>query len=455
MVCLFPPLFPKGITMVEHVNIADPDIHEPKGIAAASVGQVYIADGAGSGAWADPTNSVVKKRVLVQSATDLAGTLDSTVEYFIDGIIDMGTTTIEVPVGGLSITGYNFGISQLTSSAAGYTMFTSSASGSGDLIVKDVAFETSGTGSRLFNIVSATGFEAFEFNRVNFNNCSSLGTLDNYRQGFESGTGRFGGSPNLILKGTWLGGYFIDASIVRSLDAGFSGALYEAGAGFIMNSRFRSNQNIDLPASASFIDFTPANFANPSTLQLDSMIISRSGVFDATDINITPNISNSDLESAWSNNKGIPNTFEGGTTVVSTAATTTISAVGTFVDIAGTWASSDLQHFDEPVGGELRHLGDNPREYRIIGALDVEGPNADDVAIKVTKWDNSASSFVDIGTVVRPINNFTGGVDLAFITLSINVDLDQNDYVKLQIANNTTTGNLTVQLGSTYTVIER
>lgn len=36
---------------VEHVNITDPEIHEPKGVAAASVGQVYVADGAASGSW--------------------------------------------------------------------------------------------------------------------------------------------------------------------------------------------------------------------------------------------------------------------------------------------------------------------------------------------------------------------------------------------------------------------
>lgn len=35
----------------EHKNITDPNIHEPKGVAAASDGQVYVADGAGSGDW--------------------------------------------------------------------------------------------------------------------------------------------------------------------------------------------------------------------------------------------------------------------------------------------------------------------------------------------------------------------------------------------------------------------
>ena len=37
-----------------HVNIADADRHEPKGISTATAGQVYVADGAASGAWTSP-----------------------------------------------------------------------------------------------------------------------------------------------------------------------------------------------------------------------------------------------------------------------------------------------------------------------------------------------------------------------------------------------------------------
>lgn len=36
---------------IEHVDITDPNIHEPKGVAAASAGDAYVADGLGSGAW--------------------------------------------------------------------------------------------------------------------------------------------------------------------------------------------------------------------------------------------------------------------------------------------------------------------------------------------------------------------------------------------------------------------
>ena len=39
---------------VVHSTLTGTDLHEPKGIAAASSGELYFADGAGSGAWAAP-----------------------------------------------------------------------------------------------------------------------------------------------------------------------------------------------------------------------------------------------------------------------------------------------------------------------------------------------------------------------------------------------------------------
>lgn len=36
---------------IEHNLITDPKIHEPKGVSSASAGEVYVADGLGSGSW--------------------------------------------------------------------------------------------------------------------------------------------------------------------------------------------------------------------------------------------------------------------------------------------------------------------------------------------------------------------------------------------------------------------
>lgn len=39
---------------VSHASIADPNIHEPKGVATAAANKAYVANGSGSGAWGYP-----------------------------------------------------------------------------------------------------------------------------------------------------------------------------------------------------------------------------------------------------------------------------------------------------------------------------------------------------------------------------------------------------------------
>ena len=391
--------------------------------------------------------------VTVKQASDLA-TIDSTKVYVLDGAIDMGNTSIEIPSGGATIVGFSFDASKLTSSQTGYTMFTSPVGGSGNVLFTDIAIEVTGASSQVFDLVGDTGFEATEFNRVNWNGCTSLGTIDTYRQGLESGTGRFGGTPELTLKGTWVGGYFIDTSIVRGL-SDFSGSLYKAGAGFSMSSRFRSNQNVDLPASASFFDFSPSNFPNPSTVQLDGCLISRNGVFDATDSNITPNMDRADLPASWSKNTGIENTFVGGEVSISAEATTTVSSAGVFYDVAGTWATNNLQHFDSPAGGQLRHLGTTPIEYKVTGQLVIDSAQNDEVDLKIVVYRSATTNFVDGKITRRVIDRLQGGRDVAYFALSDTIVLNQNDYVKLQVANVNNTADITVENDSFMDISER
>lgn len=54
---------------VEHVDITDPEIHEPKGVASAAAGEVYIADGAGSGSWKSSGWNVHGEMVITGNTT--------------------------------------------------------------------------------------------------------------------------------------------------------------------------------------------------------------------------------------------------------------------------------------------------------------------------------------------------------------------------------------------------
>jgi hypothetical protein len=395
-----------------------------------------------------PESTAFQSRIIVNQdnvATTLGGLIDSTKEYFLDGVIDMGSTQITVPSGGVNVKGFDFNVSGLTSSENTYTMFTGATAG--DVLFSDFKIEVTGTSSQVFDLNNSSGSNAFEILRINFNGCTSLGELDGYRQGLETGTGRFGGAPNLILSGTWLGGYFIDTSIVRSLTAG-AYSIYEAGTSFLMNSRFRSNQNINLPSTASFIDFARTNFANPNTLQLDNCIVSRNGIFDATDTSIIPNIDRGDVECYFKGNTGLLNTYVGGKVFVNSTVTTVVSAVSTFYALNGVWGSENLQHFDNPASSELRHLGVNPIEFNLVADLTLDSNPNDVLEVRLRKWNNSASSFENFGNQVRQVNNLVGGRDVAFFTILESITLNQNDYVFLQVANNSDITDITAEIGS-------
>tara|TARA_R110001599_G_scaffold92583_1_gene242237 strand:+ start:154 stop:1629 length:1476 start_codon:yes stop_codon:yes gene_type:complete len=394
------------------------------------------------------SEAYLQSRIVVTQedvSTTLGGIIDSTKEYFLDGVIDMGSTQITVPSGGVNIKGFDFNVSGLTSSENTYTMFTGATAG--DVLLFDFKIEVTGTGSKVFDLTNSSGLNAFEISRINFNGCTSLGELDGYRQGLETGTGRFGGTPNLIFSGTWLGGYFIDTSIVRSLTAG-AYSIYEVGTSFLMNSRFRSNQNIELPTTASFIDFARTNFANPNTLQLDNCIVSRNGIFDATDTSIIPNIDRGDVECYFKGNTGLFNTYVGGKVFVNSTVTTVVSATSTFYTLNGTWSYENLQHFDNPASGELRHLGVNPIEFNLVADLTLDSNSNDVLEVRLRKWNNSTSSFENFGNQVRQVNNLVGGRDVAFFTILESITLNQNDYVFLQVANNSDNTDITAEIGS-------
>ena len=395
--------------------------------------------------------------VVNQSNKDvtIGGVIDSSKQYVLDGIIDMGTTQITVPPTGMTIKGLSFDISGLTSSADNYTMFVSEsiAIGSGNLLGQDYLIEVSGTNSKVYEIYDANGFNAFEFQRVNYNNCTSLGDIYDYRQGLEEGTGRFGGSPSLTLHGLWRGGFRITTSIVRSMSDTTTEPLFKAGTLFQMNSRFLTDMNVDLGTLQPLLDFAPANFPNPSTLQFKGAIVTRDGISNASDSNITPNITNSDLASDWDGNIGLNNTFIGGLKDLTTEAETVLGTINTQVLIAGTWTDSDLQHFDSNFNYSFRHLGIDPRNFRVTFDFVVKG--LQDNQYKITLKKNSNGTITSEYSQTRTIDRLAGVRDVTYYNGVFGAEMVQNDFLYWVIENITTGTNCTLELDSQWFIEER
>ena len=66
--------------MPEHSSITDPEIHEPKGVAAATSGQVYVANGSGSGVWT--TQSAYGSIYADDGDSATVGTIGTTAKKF-------------------------------------------------------------------------------------------------------------------------------------------------------------------------------------------------------------------------------------------------------------------------------------------------------------------------------------------------------------------------------------
>ena len=389
----------------------------------------------------------------------ICGVIDSTKEYFIDGIVDIGNNPITVPTTGLTMRGYNFDLSGLISSSDNFTMFVSESIviGSGNLLGFDYLVSVTGSNSKVYELYDATGFNAIELQRVNYNDCTSLGGLHDYRQGLEFGTGRFGGSPSLTLHGTWLGGFRVTTSITRNMSDLTTEPLFKEGTSFQMNSRFLTDMNVDLGDLQPFCDFQSSNFPNAGTLQFKGMEMTRGGIYNADDTNLTPNIDRGELSCYWKGNNGLPNTFVGGTISVVSEETTVVSAGSTWYTMEGIFAGTGLQHFSDSADGKLTHLGSSPREFEVTASLTLESSPNNVLRTRFRRWDDSASAFVNLDYTqqIRQVNSLVGGRDVAFFTINVGAILDKNDYLQLQVRNDNGNNNIVCETGSYYRIQER
>ena len=200
------------------------------------------------------------------------------------------------------------------------------------------------------------------------------------------------------------------------------------------------------------MDFFPVDFPNPSTLQVQGAIVTRDGVSDANDANITPNVLASDLCSAWRNNIGLKNTFVGGVNVLAIEAETVISTINIPVEFSGTWVPYGLVHFDSPSAGRLRHLGNDPTEFRVPFDFVLEGASGDSYEIRLIK-DDGAETLIYSQT--RVVNNLQGARNVAYFDATTYVELNQGDSVFWQVLNKSSTANCTLEDSSQFNVEAR
>jgi len=124
------------MTTIQHRDIEDAQLHEPKGAASASAGEVLTANGAGGSSWTAINNA--NKIVLNLHHDDIstntshfvvspmAGTVE-TIWSVIDTAIAGGDTVLTASIGGTPITGGAITITESGSAAGDVDSCTPSA----------------------------------------------------------------------------------------------------------------------------------------------------------------------------------------------------------------------------------------------------------------------------------------------------------------------------------------
>lgn len=375
-------------------------------------------------------------KVIVTQESDFAS-IDSTKLYELRNTIAL-TSPIEIPVGGITIKGLGSALTGLTA-ASGFIL-TSAVGGSGTVNLIDLFL----TGD-VYDLTDADGTNAIECTNVNYINCTSLGSLTDYRQYSEINIGRFGGSPTLTFNGT-MNGIFQNASIVRGASA--STVLFKEGTGltFSVGGRFFTNANVQLTTGAVFSDFQPSNFTTDEQFQIIGANFS--GLTSNADY--LPNIDLNDTELKISNTVGLDNSSPGIVTKVDTEAVTTISAADTdYTLIAGSVINSFAQWFTAGTTTlQATYQSTIDRIFVGQGFVSIDGGTGDNVRATLYHYDDSAGTTTEIDTA-------TGEIPLAgTISLSLYAEakLSQNDYFIIGIANVSDTSNVTGQEGSKLVV---
>ena len=387
--------------------------------------------------------------VVVTKPEQLSLPLESTKRYLVVSELDMTGRTIKVPAGGVTITGNGVGISSLTSTSP--YIFVSATGGCGGLRLVDLSLTA--TNGAVFDL-TGVDFPTIEMLRVNFVSCASLGQITNFALGIETQTGRFFGEPTLTLTGTWAA-YRQSVGAVHDLDANMTGAIFEAGAGFLMVSRFVTNTNCDLPANAAFADFGPTNFLVSSSMQIEGAIFTRAGASIAgVDVNLMPNLLHGDLEAAYTRSVGLSSTNVGGTIEIVTPAVTDIALQDTYYPINGTFSGTNLQHFSASVPSQLTYNGQFPVEFSYTFDFSIEGAPNTVLTMALMVYRGGVGPPEPVGSQTRVVNNNVGPSDFAFFSKLGHVHIFQGDYLQLEVLNATGDQNVTADAES-YLIVQQ
>lgn len=411
----------------EHVNIVDPEIHEPKGVASASAGDVYKADGAGSGSW-QPENIALTTEVVVSSSADFPDAVSNVITlaadtiYVLDGDIDIGSDRFVMSANS-GIVGRDSQVATLTSATTG-NLFTASS----NFTLK--GFSVTATSGTIFACTGGASESAY-LKEFTITSCSSVGTFTAWYSLFwdkgavASSTSplSFAGACTILILDLveWITGY---TTAVDLSTATFNTCTFNrCGFGYAS-----ATNHIVIAASS-------ANINSGKTGRIESC------TFDSGATNIVANYSEADLQWVSRNNLNLESSVKAAQGYMHTTTTTTIGAgdgdSGNPKLVTGStnWVSALSDQFTNTTGGRFTYNGQTKAEFLV--RCNITGT----AASGTQTFNHYIAKNGTIVTASKTQREYTSTATGSPASASAIVELDTNDYVELYVENNTGTNN--------------
>lgn len=362
--------------------------------------------------------------------------------YEIDGIIT-ATQSWNIPAGGITFNGYGANFSTITTATPNLTIFT----GSGNIFINSMKLSNPATGSKVFNMTAATGFEACEFTNVNFENNFDIGSFSGYRQGLLLNGFMFNTLQGILFKGTWTGGFRVDAS--RFIMQAGSSYMFKGDVGQTFGSRFVSNANSTIPSGCIGYSFTAANFVNDASFQLIGAQFNGAGTYVSS-------ITRTSIKSLWRDCVGVQDTFPGAI-LKSSGDSITVLSNGVFselnvpivIDETAWFQSNNANAF------HLQYLSTLPLDIKTELVIACQAGNNNELEIQVRKYNTTNTTFTVIDNIKMTSNGGGLGTRVEPATLPAYTSIVKDERIRVFIRNNSGNTNVLTEASSKLIISKR
>ena len=415
---------------IEHNTITDPEIHEPKDISTATLGQVYVAIGGGTGVWATLAGDNLK---LVNDITDfpaaVAGviTLLDNINYVLTAPIS--TADRFIAGDGSSITSNSILGPRLTYTGTG-SMFTGVDT---DFLVTDIELDCPNGQVFEFSETGGGGLKKFLHESVVVISCVKYGTFDTLQACIINNSSCLDCDDGLDFSGsTW-----VIISLVKFALVSSSATFLGVDLGTAVSPTIElTNLLLAGPAGATGLDGATSNGNVPTgsvaTLTSSSFIGFTTPIVDidvVDDIRWFSSLNSANIQDT------MPDAMA---SLTSNATNTVISGAGTAVLVAGTWTDERSSHYTVTTAGRITYIGEKDLVTPVDIIVEMEPVSGTNKNLSVQLFKNG--SFVT-GTKMKALT--ASGDPLIFSTMWQLV-LSTNDFLEVFVSNETDAININV-----------